>query len=195
MDLRPEKSSGKINLFAGFLALVFLLGLPLVSYGAYLKYQKTVLSFKGQAPSNAEISQIRAEKPVRIEITRLGINLPVEEATITNGVWQISETGVSHLGTSARPTEGDNIVLYGHNKKRLLGPIIGRIKVGDEIDVFSESGQKNTYKVSEVLVVSPNAIDVVYPTEQEVLTLYTCTGPFDSKRLVVKAVPITSSPH
>ena len=43
------------------------------------------------------------------------------------------------------------------------------------------------YMVNEILIVNPDQIDVINPTQDETLTLYTCSGYFDTQRLVVKA--------
>ena len=120
----------------------------------------------------------------------LGIDLEVKEASINNGIWEISETTASFLNSSAKPGEGGNIVIYGHNKKDILGKLIGNIKTGMEIQIFSQNGTFFRYETIEIKTVTPNEIGVVLPTDYEILTLYTCTGLLDSKRLIIKAIPI-----
>lgn len=90
-------------------------------------YKKRILSFRKSVP---EVEQKKTFKPVKIIIDSVGVNLDVEEGKIENGVWQISEKGATHLDISANPGDGGNIVIYGHNKKHLFGPIkIGRAHV------------------------------------------------------------------
>src|SRR5581483_7954912 len=127
--------------------------------------------------------------PVKIRIPRFSIDLPIEEAQIKNGIWQINSKGASHLAISANPGDKGNIILYGHNKKNLFGKARG-LKIGDEIDIISKDGKEFIYKITETKIVAPTDISVVAPTTGEVLTFYTCTGFLDTKRFVVKARPV-----
>ena len=61
--------------------------------------------------------------------------------------------------------------------------------MGDSIILKTESNQEYSYSVSEILTVIPDQTEVLAPTDHEVLTLYTCTGLLDQKRLIVKALP------
>jgi LPXTG-site transpeptidase (sortase) family protein len=45
------------------------------------------------------------------------------------------------------------------------------------------------YKVREIKTVYPNDVTTVAPSKNEILTLFTCSGFFDEKRLIVKAYP------
>lgn len=179
-------NSRNIHLFLG----VFLI-LATFFYDNY--YKKRVLSFSGSfAEQGEKVDEIKEKPkslPIKIKIESLGIDLEVEEGAIKDGVWQISENNVSHLNISKVPGEGGNIVIYGHNKKNLFGPIRW-IKVGDEIKVLNQEGKEFSYRVKEALTLTPDAIEYVYPKEEEILTLYTCTGAFDSKRFIVIAKPV-----
>jgi len=44
-----------------------------------------------------------------------------------------------------------------------------------------------SYEVSDVKEVLPNQTEVIKPTDDERLTLYTCSGFADTKRLIVTA--------
>ena len=116
------------------------------------------------------------------------LSLDISEGAIVDGVWQISKVGASHLNVSANPGEGGNIVIYGHNKNSLFGPIRW-IEKGAEIEINDENGNKYSYVVSETLEVSPDKIEYVLPKNEEILTLYTCSGFLDSKRYIVIARP------
>lgn len=171
------------------LIFLFFLGLHLIAAGFfYQKYRQTVLSFR-VAPSFQLVSQQREAEPVEMKIESIGINLSIVPAQIVEGMWQTSDTDLTHLATSARPGERGNTVIYGHNRWGILAGL-KNIKIGDQIIVKSEDDSIRNYSVEEILVVSPDQIEVVLPTEEEVLTLYTCTGFLDSKRLIVKAHPL-----
>lgn len=166
----------------------------LIGAGFYFSYQKTILSFD-QIPWPAEI--VAEEKvlaqPVAIEVESQGIKLPVEEGKIVDGIWEISPTSASHLDISAHPGQEGNIVIYGHNKKAIFGPLL-RIKVGEVIKVRTSDGQVHQYLVESTQTVKPSQIEVVQPTDYEILTVYTCTGILDSERFVIKARPWESLP-
>jgi len=165
------------------------LGVLLISlFVGYRLNRARILSFAG-TPGNASVSGL--SKPVSIEIPSLKVSLAVEEAAIKNGIWQISPKNVSHLETSAVPGQGGKIVIYGHNKASILGNL-RLIKVGEKIYLKNQSGKIYSYMVEKTVVVSPKEIQYVEKTSEEVLTLYTCTGLFDSQRFVVIAGPLSN---
>jgi len=108
---------------------------------------------------------------------------------IDDEVWQVSEKGASHLSISANPGEKGNIVIYGHNKNNLFGPIRW-LEKGDSIKVINEEEKEFLYKVVGTVQVNPTELEYVLPKEKEILTLYTCDGFLDSRRYVVLAEPV-----
>jgi len=186
------------------LIAMILVGLTMFFSGSsYLVYQKTVLSFNTSFNTNAKsptelpggpdkppAENQQLSPPTKIEIPRLNIDLPITVNSISEkGIWEISETGASFLNLSAMPGSSSNTVIYGHNKKHLFGPLV-QIKIGDEIIIHTENNEAKNYQVQEILTVTPDEISVILPTKEEILTVYTCTGLLDSKRFVVRAVPI-----
>lgn len=189
MAFLPRRFLKRKSKFKTLFVVVGLLGVISLTFGIYLKYQRSVLSF-GQSPPETTTTQKRAALPLNITIEAANINLPIKESNIIDGVWEISETGASFLSTSARPSENGNIVIYGHNKKHLFGGLIGKNLVGSIVEIKLMNGDIYKYQITETKTVSPTDIEEVLPTETEVLTLYTCTGLLDSKRLIIKALPV-----
>lgn len=170
------------------LAVAGLAGILLVFIGVfYGLYSQTVLSFKA-APVIVSQANLRGATPTYIAIESLKVGLNITPTLINDGIWQVSDTTAAYLESSARPEEGGNIIIYGHNKRELFGPLRS-IKLGDTISLKADDGKEYAYKVAEIKTVDPDAINEVMPTDYEVLTVYTCTGIFDSKRLVIKAYP------
>ena len=157
-------------------------------FSIFCKIDQGSLGFKNQPAPVNEIN-VESKKPFGLKITKANINLNVEESQIVNGNWEVSRDGVSHLNTSSIPGNDGNIVIYGHNKSNILGSL-NTVKNGDEIIITTRDNEVHKYVVKSVEVVSPSRVDVINPTEKEVLTIYTCTGLLDSKRLVVKAEPV-----
>lgn len=123
--------------------------------------------------------------PVRILIPSINIDLPVKEAKIINGYWEVfSDTAGFGLG-SAYPEEKGNQVIFAHARAALFGPL-KEIKTGANITVMTYS-QWYSYTVTEIKEVLPSQTEVIAPSTEAVLTLYTCTGYADSKRLIVTA--------
>ena len=187
----------KRKTFSVFLAIV---GAVLI-YRGIVGSSSTINSYSfDQIPESAETFQQEVDEkqdvvfgePTRIIIENLEIDLNIESSSIVDGAWQVSDDGVSFLDRSAMPSQGGNIVLYGHNKKHILGNIYD-IRVGDVINIYDDEGFVLKYEVEQTFTVTPDEVSVVQPTDHEVLTLYTCIGPFDSKRFIIKAKPVLDS--
>ncbi len=176
----PRKTSKKLiissrRLMAAGWGLIFIFGL-------YRLYTLKILSFsQTNFPPTQASTQIS-----RIDIDRVFIHLPVNKATVTDGTWEISPDSASHWDNSAGPGDDGNIVIYGHNKTNLFGPIRW-LNPGDTIKLTNILSQEFTYKVTEIATVAPNQVEYILPKDQETLTLYTCTGLFDSQRYIVIA--------
>ncbi|MEX1112504.1 MAG: sortase [Candidatus Andersenbacteria bacterium] len=159
--------------------------------GAYtaLSYRATVLSFD-QVPPVFAAQEEREALPInQLVIPTLDIRLDITPGYIHGGVWSIAKNKVSHLVSSARPSESGNIVMYGHNKRSVLGGLTD-IELGAVIELTDASGTLHSYRVEEMHIVTPGQLDLVLPTDQEVLTIFTCTGIFDQNRLVIRATPL-----
>jgi len=124
--------------------------------------------------------------PARIIIPSLKIDLLVFPAKAEGSKWEIFENGASYLLGSGIPGQKGNVVVYSHNKRDLFGPLL-RIKMGAEIKIENKKGEKFSYEALEIKIVSPAQTEILLPTEESTLTLYTCTGFADSKRFVVVA--------
>lgn len=112
----------------------------------------------------------------------------ISPAQLQDGVWGVHDTSASYLLQSARPGEAGNIILYGHNRKEILGNIRA-LKGGEPIVLTSEDGGEHHYKVEWVKETNAKDLQALEPTTSEVLTIYTCSGLLDSQRFIVRAIP------
>ena len=168
-------------------------GILLISFWAvhkFLYYRSLALS-RGQATQILHAEPKAAPLPVHIFIP-WNSNVDIEPLSFTNGEWQISDTKATYLLGSARPGEQGNIIIYGHNKREILGNIRA-LKGGEPITIRTDDGKDHVYLVKRTQEVSPNDISLLAPTTTEVLTLYTCSGLLDSQRFLVRAEPVMSS--
>lgn len=131
------------------------------------------------------------QKPQKLIIPRLSKTLDITDGTFANDRWSISETGVSYLTSSALPTQAGNSVIYGHNKKDILGDLPS-LKNGDQIYLVLANGNFVKYQVSEAKVIKSTQVEILNETQDSRLTIYTCSGFLDQARFVVIAAKVDS---
>jgi LPXTG-site transpeptidase (sortase) family protein len=125
--------------------------------------------------------------PTRLIIPKTATNLPVIIAREPKVHWDTTDKGVSYLSTSPLPGMIGNTIMYGHNYTNLLAPLT-YVRPGDEIIIRSSTGEQITFTVKFVTRVTPDQTNILAPTSDRRLTLYTCSGFLDRERLVVTAI-------
>lgn len=149
--------------------------------------------------------------PTRLVAESIGLDAPVVrmdwQVESTSGqdvsVWNVPENEAGWHANSARPGEGSNVVISGHNNST-GGHVFGalnRLKTGDLVTLWA-GGQAYMYRVSHRQIVrafgaSPETLaylrQVIQPTAREQLTLITCWPNWtNTHRLVVIADPVSS---
>ncbi len=124
------------------------------------------------------------EKPSKIYIPDLNEVLPITDGTNEGNRWVIAEVGISYLITSGTPGQNGNAVLYGHNKDDVLGRLYA-VGQKEPIYVITNNGSYYKYAVSEKKEVTPQQVEILNPTTDSTLTIYTCSGFLDEARFVV----------
>lgn len=129
-----------------------------------------------------------------LTIPKLGVSgVPVfNRATDGQGNMLIAKGyAVTRFSYSADFGAG-NTVLYGHDD--IEGSVFARLKdlePGDEVDVFI-GGETSRYQVTGRQIVQPTAVQILQPTSDVRLTLFTCWPNFvDTQRVVITATPRT----
>ena len=97
--------------------------------------------------------------------------------------------GIAVVEGTAMPGQSGNMGIAGHRDGYFR--VLKDIEVGDEMSVLSGRGT-NIYKVEELMIVEPSAVEVLDPTDQTAITLVTCY-PFyfvghAPQRFIVRAV-------
>ncbi len=136
-------------------------------------------------PKLLESISTKENIPIRVVIPRISINLAITPARVVDGAWEIPETTAAFGLGSAPPTVVGNTVIFAHARKELFGPLRS-VKAGDDVYIFT-SERWFAYKVQEIKTVLPNQVEVLQATSERTLTLYTCSGFADTKRLIVTA--------
>lgn len=139
---------------------------------------------KSLLQSNAKKTN-RLVPPNRVLLPSLGIDLPVKEAKVINGYWQVFPDSAGFGLGSAYPGDQGNQVIFAHARQGLFADL-PKLNLNDRIYVLTGS-EWYQYNVVAKKEVYPNQVEVIKPTSDETLTLYTCSGFADKKRLIVVA--------
>lgn len=126
-----------------------------------------------------------SKPPLRIIIPDLGMDIPVKEAKVKNGYWEVFEDTAGFGLNSSYPQESGNQVIFAHARKGLFLPLKSA-RIGQKVYITTKD-QWYSYEIKEIKDVLPEQVEVIAPTTETILTLYTCTGFSDRKRLIVIA--------
>jgi sortase A len=127
-----------------------------------------------------------------IEIARISLSAIVVEG---DGGKQL-ELAAGHVPGTAFPGEPGNSAISGH--RDTVFRALRLIRKNDEITVTTHRG-KFIYRITSTQIVQPGAIEVLFPTKSEVLTLVTCypfyfVGPAP-RRFIVRAERVADHPE
>jgi LPXTG-site transpeptidase (sortase) family protein len=132
----------------------------------------------------------------RMAIPAIGLDTYVLNGlTFQPAVWSaLLRRGPAHLAGSALPGAPGNVVILGH--VNIWGSVflhLRELRPGDPI-TLQTAGGTFTYRVTGSLVVAPSDVAAIAPhAGPATLELATCTGPFDTQRLIVVAA-LTAQP-
>lgn len=108
----------------------------------------------------------------------------LEKGTFKYGLWPLSDSNPVYLESSGNPDQPGNIIIYGHNTPKIFGSL-SLLKEGSEVILTTSYSTFLVYKIDTIKKVFPQEVDILQQGSEERLTLFTCTGLFDSMRLVV----------
>jgi LPXTG-site transpeptidase (sortase) family protein len=137
----------------------------------------------------------RLQTPERLQIPSIDLDakvVTVGTKTDPQGhlLWETAAFAIGHHKGSALPGENGNVVLSGHISSPREGAVFNKlpnVKAGDGI-VIGTAERQYLYVVAETRVVTPDAVEVLDPTDHAILTLLTCVPDgIYSHRLVVRA--------
>lgn len=167
------------------------LGVSLIIFASFLVFQRNNpnrIAFAQKESIATEEKEINESLlPVILRISSLDIDLPIYESEIKDKKWEVSNKGVSFLKSSVLPGDKGNSILYGHNWTNLLGNLT-KIKTGEVIEIVFSDNTKKEFVVTLIQEVDPDDISILNNTNDNRVTIYTCSGFLDSKRFVVVAL-------
>lgn len=165
--------------------VLLVVGIPLFIFGLYLaqlRVSPTKLAFAETPETN--ISNQTELTPSFLEIPSINARVQVIPTMISENEWRTSHIGVSYLSSTPIPGDQGNSVFYGHNWAGILKDL-PKVKPGDEILITMSNGEIKKFEVETTGVVEPDSTEVIKPTQDSRITIYTCTGFLDLKRFVV----------
>lgn len=127
--------------------------------------------------------------PYRMVIEKIGVDAPVATYGLDENRVPIVPTGpdaaqvVAWYDFSAQPATGGNAVYAGHvtwNGAAVFKELQS-VQVGDVIRLRYDSGEELVYNVTQNVALEPGdpkALDMIYPLDQDVMTIVTCGGSF-----------------
>ena len=137
----------------------------------------------------------RLQAPERLQIPSLDLDakvVPIGTRTDDQGhiLRETAAFAVGHHKGTGLPGESGNVVLSGHTSSPREGAVFNklpRVEKGDGI-IVSTSDRQFLYVVAGTKTVTPDAVDVLDPTDQAMVTMITCVpdGVY-SHRLIVRA--------
>lgn len=135
------------------------------------------------SPLSLETSPDTTAEPLPMElyIPSIGLHTAIIEAPFAGREWDISRLAgeVAHLQGTAYPDQQNNMVLAGHVTipNAGWGPFQGleSLALGDRVFVGWGS-VLYTYEIIEQQVVTPNNVEMTFPTGDARLTLITCAN-------------------
>ncbi|MBC8503464.1 MAG: sortase, partial [Chloroflexi bacterium] len=136
-----------------------------------------------------------------LEITELGIGLPIVGIPLTKYGWDVTWLGdqAGYLEGTAFPTWAGNTAITAHvwDANNNPGPFVDlhTLQHGDQV-VVKAFGKHYVYEVREVMQVRPDDLRALPHEDYDVLTLITCQGYNESSgeyawRVVVIAVLVS----
>lgn len=138
-----------------------------------------------ELPAPAPLAPPEGEAVAMLRIPRIGVEKAVVEGV---GVDDLQK-GPGHYPDTPLPGQPGNAGIAGH-RTTYGAPFfeLDQLEVGDEILVRTLQGEFR-YEVDRTLVVRPDQVEVLDPTEEARLTLTTCNPRFSAaQRLIVSAV-------
>jgi sortase A len=168
-----------------FLILSGILILTVSAFVLWRRNDPTRLQFSGANVPVSTSSGSFAE-PTGIMIESLQLRLPIVSAGKKGNQWETTSQGVSYLRLTPKPGEPGNSILYGHNWGSILGDLY-KVRPGEILEIYFSGGKVRKFEVDNIVEVAPSDTYILAQTEEAKLTLYTCSGFLDQKRLVVTA--------
>lgn len=163
------------------LTLLLIFGIVLFIVG------NTALLLSNPSPQTSSLGrELTRSWPATLTIAKLNLKVPIAPGGIFNGQWILSDSSAHYLPTSGKLGEGFNTIIYAHKLPHLFGNLY-KLTPGDIITLSDSEGNVFYYRVLSTESIYPSEITKLRFPIRNSLTLFTCDGWYDQKRLIVRA--------
>lgn len=155
-----------------------------------LPYQTRLTQTKDKSLAALPGLPVIGNKPIpadnRLVIPSIGIDMPILEGPDQR---VLDRGGIWRIPNSSNPARGGNTVLSGH-RWQYLPPssmtlyLLDKVKDGEPVIVYWR-GQEYDYVITGREIVNPDRVDILNPTAEPRLTIFTCTPVFSTKQRLV----------
>ncbi len=157
------------------------LNAPTDSYGS-----ATVIS-SDEGTKKDRTTLFYSGKPTRIIVEQFKIDLPIIDGVYDQSTrsWSLSFDAAHYALITPNPnTVAGNTFIYGHNTKTIFGEL-DKLKMNDRVNIVTDKGASFYYSLRGVKEVEPSDVASLTPTAKPTLTIQTCSGNWDEKRMML----------
>ena len=122
--------------------------------------------------------------PVRLLIPAIDLDRPTLSVGLDkNAIPIVPKHDVGWYNLSARPGQGENIVLWGHVLRFREAPKrpapfarLKELEIGDSVVLYNAKGKAFNYKVTQKVWATPDQVEYILPVGYERVTMVSCIG-------------------
>lgn len=133
------------------------------------------------------LAKINIGLPTRVVVPSVGIDLPVRMGTYDPSTqeWTVDTQSAFYADRSVPINDNNGSTLvYGHAQYGLFSRL-PEISAGATAEIYTDTGKVFSYTFQSSRQVTPDDTSVFTATGPPMLTLQTCSGPFDAYRTLV----------
>lgn len=155
------------------------------------------------------VAKAPVSDPVRLVIPAIDLDRSLLSVGLTKQLVPIvPKHDIGWYNLSAKPGQGENVVLWGHVLRfkaapKLPAPFarLKELEVGDRLTLYAADGKAHPYVVIEKVWATPDQVEYILPQGRELVTMVSCIGDKViaaggvemSHRLITIAAPVRSA--
>ena len=184
--------SARVPLLPRVVFLYVLIGLPIFAAQALHTTPSVPTEHFALEIAHNGFSQLRQATvkgvPIRIQIKRLGIDLPIVAGTYdaAKDSWTLTRDKAQFATATTEPNDSQgNTLIYGHNTKPVFKALSG-LQPDDLAVITVDTEHTFTYRFTGDMTVTPHTTSILdFSPEKPRLTVMTCDGLWNQVRRVM----------